>query len=181
MTHVSQRRYKFGQDTHEAKNVVSEPCNKGEGIDTHRQRTGLIPCYAGPGPRPYSLLACKRFGQSRYLISSSTKGRDGAKCPLGMPPSASESIRALWQRCKHLKFLCSWQGTYPSFFVLVHWIYPFSSMKTRFFAKVRNSGDICLYRFNLRSGGLYGWKNLSFDTKRRGFCYFTDLFSCEMA
>lgn len=24
-------------------------------------------------------------------------------------------------------------------------------------------------------------KNLSFDTKRRGFYYFTDLFSCEMA
>ena len=135
MTHVSQRRYKFGQDTHEAKNVVSEPCNKGEGIDTHRQRTGLIPCYAGPGPRPYSLLACKRFGQSRYLISSSTKGRDGAKCPLGMPPSASESIRALWQRCKHLKFLCSWQGTYPSFFVLVHWIYPFFRWKRGFLQK----------------------------------------------
>jgi len=46
----------------------------------HWQRTGLIPCFAGTGPRPYSLLTYKWLGQSRNMMLSNTKCTDGA-CP----------------------------------------------------------------------------------------------------
>ena len=79
----------------------------------HRQRTGLIPCYAGTGPRPYSLVTYKWFGQSRNLMLSNTKCTDGA-CP---HPRVSRS-----EPCnKDVTFEIHMQltGTCKSFSVLV--------------------------------------------------------------